>query len=319
MRAQALFLAGDLKGALEVCGQFPASPDVRILSIRLAGSLNLTAFQNEQWAAQRLEAIQYLSLGHLWLGDAVRRGDFQTLFEMAPRVIGFCLHGETSSIGNIAAAFNNLSFLQIEGCARFVNNVRRHIVRYAITVIAFWLDVVVHGAQISSVRAERLITDEAIAGLVNIRDESVVPLYFDDPRLSDWFHPSIVELTRMFSGIVGVFAAIGLRTDLEAAIGEFAKLGMPGWAGFVDFVRGGELFVPEDADIYFVGSVVGAAGLLGRLEAVKGRLVESLAGVERRLQESIRVEDIPDGFGERVLAERARIALSIAMIAQRLN
>jgi hypothetical protein len=296
MKAQDLLRHCSLFEAISVCLPFKDEPDMMIMLIRLAGLVGSPIGQHKLWSAHKLDAIQYLSLGHFWLADALRWWDFDTTSEMLQCTSTFSMKGKTTLLGNVAAAVNNFNFKGVEACALLRRQFERHPMNHAAIVIGMWLALIRKQAELTPMKQEKMLNREQFAALEDIRDESVIPLYFDDQNLRDLMHPSILRTIRAFSCVVRSLLALKFKPDdVDDVLNEITELGSP-WTGFVSFVRSQEIEPNDQADVYVLGSIAMAAKLMNLVEKVRPVIAAELQAAAQRLEAEMRIDQMTEFF-----------------------
>jgi hypothetical protein len=165
---------------------------------------------------------------------------------------------------------------------------------FAIAAIGTWLDVLRGETQLTDMKRERLNID----ALEDIRDESVLPLYFDSGPLREAIHPSVLQIVSTFVCVVKCL--LGEEVDLAGS-----------WPEFAVFVREGEVAQSDKYDVWVLGSIAIAAKVRGKIEQVREVIAEELRRAAERLETDLAMGKWPE-FLERYRDEqRRRIAVAV--------
>jgi hypothetical protein len=216
---------------------------------------------------------------------------------MFHRTSRFSLKGQTTLYGNVTVALNNFNFEGVKSCAVLRRQLQNHPMSFAMAAIGTWLDVLGSETQLTEMKRERLKFD----ALEDIRDESVLPLYFDSEPLRQAIHPSVLQAVSTFGCVVRYL--LGEDVDLAGS-----------WQEFAAFVRDGEVVRSDKYDVWVLGSIAIAAKVKGKVEQVREVVAEELKRAAERLETELAMGEWPEFLGRYRDEQRRRIEVAVEAV-----
>lgn len=322
MFAQSLLIKNDktsFRQACDICAKYPKHPDTRIMLIILAGHLNATVAQLQLWTEQKLEAINYLSLGCFYLNSCINAWDFDSLKKLLSSTESFAFKGYVSFASNIDAAYNNFNFRAMEMANQFRGQLEQNMMLYCAHVVNMWLKFIDSVDEITAFKAEKLISLEKLDQLEIKVDDSVLPQYFNDPKLVELMFPSIKSVTQIFSTVNRVLIALKQNSkDMDSLLDELQSIaGNTAWSSFVQYVKSNETtldFGSTKPDIYVIGSIALVNSITKKGSNFNNQLKDLLNSASEQVESSIEINQFPELFKPTAEEQSNRIKDAVAKV-----
>lgn len=299
-----------LAEAANDCARFSDAPDCRLMLIKLAGMLGATAYAAEMRATLKLEAIQFLSLGCLYLPEMSAVLDTESLDGVCKLTADFCTRSISGYQSYINAGIRGNHFLVIDQASKLRTSVVNHVAWYFARVYSIFSDFLA-GKAVSESRLSMLVGAEEVAKMCTRTDDSAMPIYVSDERVHDVLYPELVKLTTAISAATRVINCINHKQDSEADLKDVPELGQ--WPLFVKFVRSGFTEVGDVTEPFVAAAMAIAANAAGKKAPA---LAEAVAKIETALLKN--VETLPEAFASSVESQKKQIEKTIGMIKAKL-
>ena len=264
-----------LHKAIDTVELFPDHQDCQFLFIRLIGLSGCTLQERREWDKLRLEAIQVFSLAAGLALDFVKKFDLSTLDSLFNEAEIWYNRSTLSFQTGFQKVFASCELRQVESMSVFVRQIRSHIMRKFYCSYALYKSLL-HGTP-SHYELEQLEYFNTIDCFIQ-NDTTVLPIYFNDKKLTDAMYPSITEFASTLSSAVQylVNKHFGDKEKAQKAFDELKSGNM--WHHFIAYVDSGFQTLPDPkaVDLFQLGAIIICAKEEKKIESQKENLTKIL-------------------------------------------
>lgn len=299
------YLSGDknaLKEAASVCAMFEEAPECRLMLIRIAAILGATNYLGDNQVKLKLEAIQYLSLGHVYIEGLVKMTDIDEITRIANATESFCFNSITGFNQFFQKGIDDGHYMPLYQAAGLRHEIMNHRMRYINKAILLWCEILQNN-NISESKYSLLKTAEEVEKLINKTDETALPLYADG--VHDLIYPETLGLAK---GISAITRSILAKDDKE--VSEILSKDFPdGCSVFTAFLRDGT--VPKEATMFLYASMYMFAKRHGKNT---DQIITALD--EFAAKKVAEIEQLPEPFNKTIDEQKKRLEKTINTIKQ---
>lgn len=280
------------------CALFDEAPECRLMLIRLATFFGATSFIGENQTKLKLEAIQFLSLGHVFAEGIINQLDIDEMKRISNLTEQFCFNSITGFNQFYQRCIDDRHFITLLQATNIRKEIMQHRIRYLYKVVDLWTSILENEKPEIVKNKMRVLTQtKSIEELVNKTDETALPLYTDVQKL---IYPDTLDLVKGVSLLTQIILA---ENADEKLVNDITVL----YKDFADFVKEGK--VSEESSLFSLASMMMFA-------KKHQKNVDQIIAVvdkynERKLKE---IDELPSPFNKTVEEQKKRLEKAINTI-----